>query len=463
LGEKVLEVNGEEIISIEDLESLEEGLFPKKSFVLRTDRTEYALLISEDPGIKVENAKKTKLVTGLDLQGGTRVLIEPLSDEEITDSQINDLISIMGNRLNVFGLSDVKVRKATDLEGKKFVLVEIAGVSKEEVQELIGKQGVFEARIGDDVVFEGGEKDIVFVCRDDGSCSGISRCGQIGRNEFACSFQFQITLSQEAAKKHADVTGDLEINFSDGGGSSGSGYLEKPLDLFLDGKLVDSLRIGADLKGQETTSILISGPGFGNTEEAAVDDALRGMSQLQTIMITGSLPLEIEIVKLDSISPFLGKGFVKNIALVVLLSIFAVAGVLLIRYRKLKIIIPILITSLSEVLIILGIAALIKWNLDIVSIAGILAAVGTGVDDQIIILDEVLRGRKEYINWVEKIKRAFFIIFAAYATTIAAMLPLIWAGAGLIRGFAVITIIGVTVGVLITRPAFAAIAERLFD
>jgi len=459
LGERVLEINDRKINSTKEIDEIINDLFPKESLIILTDKSEYALLVSGNIGIKVEKAKKTNLVTGLDLQGGTRVLIQPVSDNEITDDQINDLVDILGNRLNVFGLSDVKIRKANDLEGTSFVLIEIAGASKEEVEELIGKQGVFQARIGDDVVFEGGEKDIIFVCRDDGSCSGIQQCGQISSSDYTCSFRFQISLSREAAKRHADITRDLAINISEQGGE----YLEKPLDLYLDDELVDSLRIGADLRGQESTSISISGPGYGNNEEAALDDALRNMNQLQTVMITGSLPLDIEIVKLDSISPFLGQEFVKNIFLVVFLALISVAVVLLIRYRRIKVVIPILITSISEVFIILGVAALIKWNLDIVAIAGIIAAVGTGVDDQIIILDEILRGKKEYVNWKEKIKRAFFIIFAAYATTVAAMLPLIWAGAGLIRGFAVITIIGITVGVLITRPAFAAIAEMLFE
>ena len=455
-GEKILEINNEKLETLDELNKAEEKLFPKNKFVLKTDKKEYAFLVAGDPGIKVEKAKKTNLVTGLDLQGGTRVLIQPVSDSEITDKQVSDLINVMENRLNVFGLSDLKIRQANDLEGKKFVLIEIAGVGREEVEELIGKQGRFEAKIGEDLVFNGGEKDVVFVCRDDGSCSGIKGCFPETQG-YSCQFQFQITLSNEAASRQANVTKNLEINFTETGD-----YLEKNLDLYLDDKLVDSLRIGSDLKGREATSIVISGPGFGDTEEAAVDDALKNMNQLQTILITGSLPLDIEIVKLDSISPVLGQGFIKNFILIVTLAIITVTSILILRYKKLKIVIPVLITILSEILITLGVAAFIKWNLDIVSLAGIIAAVGTGVDDQIIMIDEILRGKTEYTSWKEKIKRAFFIIMAAYATTVAAMIPLIWAGAGLVRGFAVLTIIGVTIGVFITRPAFAAVSEKLF-
>nr|MBI4156764.1 hypothetical protein [Candidatus Woesearchaeota archaeon] len=454
--DKILEINNEKIETLDELNKVEEKLFPKNKFVLKTDKKEYAFLVSGDPGIKVEKAKKTNLITGLDLQGGTRVLIQPVSDSEITDKQVSDLIHVMENRLNVFGLSDLKIRQANDLEGKKFVLIEIAGVGREEVEDLIGKQGRFEAKIGEDLVFNGGEKDVVFVCRDDGSCSGIKGCFSEAQG-YSCQFQFQITLSNEAAARQANATKDLEINFTETGD-----YLEKNLDLYLDDKLVDSLRIGSDLKGREATSIVISGPGFGGTEEAAVDDALKNMNQLQTILITGSLPLDIEIVKLDSISPTLGEGFIKNLTFIIILAIIAVTLILILRYKKLKIVIPVLITILSEILITLGVAAFIKWNLDIVSLAGIIAAVGTGVDDQIIMIDEILKGKTEYTSWKEKIKRAFFIIMAAYATTVAAMIPLIWAGAGLVRGFAVLTIIGVTIGVFITRPAFAAVSEKLF-
>ena len=61
----------------------------------------------------------------------------------------------------------------------------------------------------------------------------------------------------------------------------------------------------------------------------------------------------------------------------------------------------------------------------------------------------------------DRLKKAFFIIFAAYATTVVAMLPLWFAGAGLLKGFALTTIAGVTIGVFITRPAFAAVVEVL--
>ena len=56
--------------------------------------------------------------------------------------------------------------------------------------------------------------------------------------------------------------------------------------------------------------------------------------------------------------------------------------------------------------------------------------------------------------------RAFAIILAAYFTSALSLLPLWWAGAGLLKGFVFTTLIGITSGVLITRPAFADFLKR---
>jgi len=41
------------------------------------------------------------------------------------------------------------------------------------------------------------------------------------------------------------------------------------------------------------------------------------------------------------------------------------------------------------------------------------------------------------------------------------MIPLYAAGAGMLKGFALTTIVGITIGVLISRPAFGAMIEIL--
>ena len=98
--------------------------------------------------------------------------------------------------------------------------------------------------------------------------------------------------------------------------------------------------------------------------------------------------------------PCVSASVISNIVKKVLL---AVTIVIYIRYRNPIIVIPVIITLLSEMVILLVVAALIGWNLDLVAIAGILVAIGTGVDDQIVIADETLRKEVAYFsNWKEK-------------------------------------------------------------
>jgi len=423
--------------------------------VIEVPKTKTISLGMEDIGLRVYEASLTNIRKGLDLQGGTRVLLQP--EEKVTKSELDILIDNIKERLNVYGLSDIVVRSSGDLSGNQYILVEIAGANEEEVKELLAKQGKFEAKIKNESVFKGG-KDVTYVCRS-ADCAGIDPtqpCGTIDGN-WMCRFRFSITLSPDAAKRQAEATKDLEIVTE-----NKQPFLSEKLILFLDDKNVDELNIGADLKGKAVTDIQISGSGVGLTQQEAVFNALTNMKRLQTILITGSLPIKLNIMKTDNISPILGEEFVNNALFIGLIAILSVCVVVFVRYRKIKISVPVLITILSEVIILLGIAALIGWNLDLAAIAGIIIVVGTGVDHQIVITDEILRGDISRIfNWKERIKSAFFIIMAAYFTTVVAMTPLVFAGAGLLKGFAITTIIGVSVGVFVTRPAFAAIVELL--
>ena len=421
--------------------------------IIVVPKTKQISLGTEDLGLRVYEAPKTNIRKGLDLQGGTRVLLQP--EVKLNQFDLSVLIDNMKERLNVYGLSDIVIRDAGDLSGNQYIVVEIAGATEEEIKDLLAKQGKFEAKIGNNTVFRGGQ-DIVYVGRS-AQDAGIEQCNP-SAGQWACRFSFSITLSAEAAQRQAEATKDLAVVYDSISGRSD--YLSEKLELYLDDKKVDELNIGADLKGQAVTQIAISGPGFGvNQQDAAVNTA-QNMKRLQTILITGSLPVKLNIVKIDAISPVLGEEFVKNAILMSLLAIASVAIVVGVRYWKLLIAIPILITMLSEVIILLGVAAFIGWNIDLAAIAGILVAIGTGVDDQIVITDETLKGGTSNVyNWKEKVKRAFVIIMLAYATVVVAMIPLIFAGAGLLKGFAITTIIGVTIGVFVTRPAYSAFVE----
>jgi len=408
----------------------------------------------EDIGLRVYNAPTSNVRMGLDLQGGSRVILRP--ETPLSADDMYSLVENMKQRLNVYGLSDITVRPTSDLAGKEFIVVEIAGATDEEVKNLLSNQGKFEAKIGNDTIFRGGT-DIRHVCKTP-DCSRIQSCNKDSSGQYYCQFMFSITLSPDSAQRQADATKNMDVKVD-----NGEGFLVQPLDLYLDNELVDSLRIGESLKGRAETDISISGSGTGVTQQDAITDASTNMKKLQTILITGSLPVKLIIDDSSTVSPLLGSEFIQNTLFVGLIAMVLVIVTIMIRYRKLVVSIPVAITLVSEVIILLGFASIIGWNIDLIAIAAIIIAIGTGVDSQIVIIDELSGKQRDEVssNWKDRVKNAFFIIMASYFTMVMAMLPLLSAGAGLLKGFAITTILGVSIGVFITRPAFAVIAETL--
>ena len=86
-----------------------------------------------------------------------------------------------------------------------------------------------------------------------------------------------------------------------------NGYLDKKLDLFLDGELISSLFISENLKGSRSTTI--QGSGSGISEEEAISNSLEQMKEMQTLLISGSLPYEVNVERADLISAELGESF----------------------------------------------------------------------------------------------------------------------------------------------------------
>lgn len=446
---------------------------------------------------------KTNVALGLDLQGGVRALIAP---QDATQAITLDAIDVLTRRINAFGLQEMAI-KPVQVGDKWMIQLEIAGADESQLKALLEKQGKFDATIkrsvdiasgkgtfvlnsvpyaisidGGNALIKNGTSTITVKPNEVFSLEGISFNYTNSTNESVVfegtvfqgrdivqvftdaqharinptgtgswSFDFQVSVSKESAERFAKITKNLE---EERGAGFGKSYLASDLNLYLDDALVDSLKISSSTKGLVLTQPLISGPGDSK------DDALLKMKNLQSILKSGALPTKIEVVQLASVSPSLGKEFVRLSVLAIIAAIVAVSIVIFIRYRDPKLSIPIILTSGTEVFLIFGFAALVRWTIDLAAIAGIIAAIGTGVDNQILIADETGAKSKEVISMKRRLKNAFFIIFTSAGTMIAAMVPLLSVGAGSVRGFAFTTIAGILIGVLITRPMFAKIIEH---
>ncbi|NYZ79721.1 MMPL family transporter [Candidatus Micrarchaeota archaeon] len=209
--------------------------------------------------------------------------------------------------------------------------------------------------------------------------------------------------------------------------------------------------------GKPITRPLITG------NAATPAEAKKEMERVVILLKSGKLPVSVSVGSVSTISPALGSEFLTYSVYAGIIAMAVVAVCLFVRYRKPKVTTPILITLVFEITMTLGIASLIGWQMDLPSVAGIIAAIGTGIDDQIVIVDEVRRKEKDeddVTSVASKIKRAFSIVFMSAGLHIFAMLPLLFMGLGVLKGFAITTIIGVIVGVFVTRPAYGAIVDK---
>lgn len=204
--------------------------------------------------------------------------------------------------------------------------------------------------------------------------------------------------------------------------------------------------------------------GYGDSSDAATAD-LKGLT---TLLETGSLPVSVDNVSRETISPSLGSEFLRTVTIIALLAAIGVALFLFWRYRVPGLVVPMFATVVMEAVLTLGVAAFLRIPLDLGALAGIIAAIGYGVDDQIVMTDELRKkrgadGEHDGGSLIARAKRAFFIVTASAVTAIAALLPLILIGpsSGMSKlvGFALTTIIGVLVGVIVTRPAYNEVAK----
>lgn len=215
--------------------------------------------------------------------------------------------------------------------------------------------------------------------------------------------------------------------------------------------------------GNVSQSYQISGYAPSSLSLSAKENfAINQSMQISSILNGGALPVHVIVGAPTTIPPTLGSHFETISALALVIAILAVSATIGLRYKKMFLIVPIVFTTFAELFIILSIIGLVG-TIDLAAVAGMIAVVGTGVDAQIIITDEVLHTAGEHALKY-RLGNAFTIIWADAALLIIAMIPLMFSTTLVsIIGFAESTILGVLFGAFITRPAYGAIIGRHYS
>ena len=224
--------------------------------------------------------------------------------------------------------------------------------------------------------------------------------------------------------------------------------------------LLSSPRLVAEITGGVPNyGYMITGNGQGSGQ-ARIDSAAAEVKSIESVLKGGALPVQISIGSTTSIPAPLGSEFLKMSVIGALVALLVISLFVAIRYRTLKVILPIIFILLSEMTILVAIIG--SFTIDLGAMAGIIAAMGVSVDAQILITDELLK--KDEHDHTKKLNRAFSIIMTNATVAIIAMLPLLlFSGLVEIIGFATSAILGALLGALISRPAYGAIVEKLFD
>lgn len=215
--------------------------------------------------------------------------------------------------------------------------------------------------------------------------------------------------------------------------------------------------------GSTSDSYQISGVSPTSTPAKELAYATNQTKTIASILNGGALPVAIIAGAPTTIPPTLGQRFLYISGIIGLVAIILVSIFIVIRYRRIFLIAPILLTTLVELFIIVSIIGLVG-TIDLSAVAGMIAVVGTGVDAQIIITDEMLGHSGEGSSARTVLGNAFYIIWTDAALLVIAMLPLFFSTSLVtVVGFSESTIIGAILGVLVTRPAYSAILSRHYS
>jgi preprotein translocase subunit SecD len=183
-------------------------------------------------------------------------------------------------------------------------------------------------------------------------------------------------------------------------------------------------------------------------------------------ILSNKLPVELSILPNSEteVKATLSGGFVGAALIAVAVSLAGVSLLIYFRYRRWKICLAIIGITMCEFAITLGATSALGLAIGLPEIGGLLLVIGTGIDHQLIVTDEMLQGgspqaKSVSVGW--RASRALIIVYAAMSVIIAAMIPIALLGFSAIRGFTIIAITGTILALLFTRSFYAKIIDAI--
>jgi len=382
------------------------------------------------------------ITLGLDLQGGTRMVLEGQDTDKVkvSDDSMAGVVAVIRNRIDALGVSEPTIQR----KGKDQVIVELPGIKDpERAIKLIGDTALLEF-----IEAEWSPGDVRTVSAEKlkdfyGPNARLDTVKEMrnGRTESERPIILKKTVLTGAELKGAwpglDQYGnpvvDIEFNlqgaqiFADVTARS----VGKPIAIVLDNKIISAPNVREPIpSGKAQIS--------GNFTAEEVQDLVIKLK-------AGALPIPVKLVETRVVGPSLGKDSIDKSKVAGIIGFAIIIAFMVLYYRlpgfladvSLAIYVPLTLAGL----------ALIHTTLTLPGIAGFLLSIGMAVDANVIIferLKEELRlGKTVKMSIDTAFHRAFAAILDSNVTTIIAAITLFFVGTGTIRGFAVTLTIGI--------------------
>ncbi|WP_049969762.1 preprotein translocase subunit SecD [Haladaptatus cibarius] len=425
--------------------------------IANAEQSDVMIRQSQD-GITVEvltnNVTVNQLESALDEAGIEHGTVR----EGVTQTTRDEIVRTLRDKISESGLAGGRVQEVTS-SGDHFIQIEMPNTDQSEMNDLVTERGKVTV-VAHYPTGNGSYNNTTVLEKE-----SMTNIGQAEESPDGDGAFVSVTLTDSAAEEFTRLMNERGFTSSEGiyacnypqEDASQGGYC---LYTVVDGEVVYGASMSDDLAPSIRNGEFKQQPSFTMTTNN-ISDA----RQLQINLRAGALPAALDTQEGTTtyLAPSLATEFKLYSLVAGIAAVLAVSGTVFLRYGKPKVALPMIVTALSEVVILLGIAAAIELPLDLSHIAGFIAVIGTGVDDLIIIADEVMSEGNVHSSRVfqSRFRKAFWVIGAAAATTIIAMSPLAVLSLGDLQGFAIITILGVLIGVLITRPAYGDILRYL--
>ena len=347
---------------------------------------------------------------GIDIQGGVDVTFNPAGDYDATESQLDSATEVIKNRLNSLNINDYEVY--SDAKSDRIIVrfpwqAGETNFDPEAAVKELGETAELTFRYGSDYDTDPDTEDIIptgdiiLNGADVKSAQpGSQYNDSTGSYEYVVQLQLNDTSSDgESGKdKFASATAELA-------GSS------TPISIWMDNTMISSPTVSTAITDGNA---VISG-----------DFTYESAKSLADKINSGALPFKMETSSFRTMDPTMGRGSLNAMILAGFIAFAFIAVYMIVLYR-----LPGVIAVIALIGQVAGtLAAISGWfgfmdssTLTIPGIAGIILAVGMGVDANIItgerIKEELNSGKSLDSALKTAYKRAFSAIFDGNITVV---------------------------------------------